>query len=326
MIKHFTTTDLHSSGEPLRVITGGIPFIMGETMLEKQGYFNEHFDYVKKILLSEPRGHLGMKGCIITPPIFKESNFGVLFINHDEDNSICSHSIIAVTTYMLETGIVQLNENKQVIIDTPSGNVITNPVCKGSQVREVSLNHLSAYVYKHNIVIHSLGKELTIDLVLSDFFYVTINAADLGLNVNIDQLPELKKWSHIIKKEIEELKLIKEENQMIKGIIFSDSPHHCDSNLRYVTIFENGQIERSPYGAGAGPLLAQLHHKGKLGIGEHITLESIVGVRTICSISLDHNKKTKSIVPHICGRAFITGMHQFVVDPSDPLIEGFLLK
>ncbi|NDI36204.1 proline racemase family protein [Chengkuizengella sediminis] len=326
MVKHFTTTDLHAAGEPLRVITAGIPYIMGSTMKEKQVYFNEHFDYVKKILLSEPRGHLNMKGCIITPPIYEESNFGVLFINHDEDHSFCSHSIIAVITYMLETGMVKLNEEKQVIIDTPSGKVITYPVCKGSQVTEVSFDHLPAYVYKHNIAIHSIGKGLTADLVFSDFFYVMINAEELGIQVVIDQLPELNKWSQIIKKEIEELDLIKEKNQSIKGIVFSETPNHSESNLRFVTIFENGQIDRSPYGAGVGAQLAQLHHKGELETDERIILESIIGVRTHCKISINRKTMTKSIVPHISGRAFITGMHQFVVDPSDPLFEGFLLK
>ncbi|MFS1512873.1 proline racemase family protein [Chengkuizengella sp. SCS-71B] len=329
MVKHFTTTDLHSAGEPLRVITAGIPFIMGNTMLEKHVYFHDHFDYVKNILLSEPRGHLGMKGCIITPPIDEESEFGVLFINHDEDYILCSHSIIAVITYMLETGMVQLNEYKQVIIDTPSGKVVTKPVFKESQVIEVSLDLIPAYVYKNNIAIRSHGIDLMIDLGFSnDSFYVMINAAELGLKVEIDQLPELKKWTQIIMKEIEELNLIQEENQIIKGTIFSNSPENSDSNLRYVTIFGNGQIDRSPYGAGVGVQLAQLHQKGKLGIGERIILESIIGARANCSISLDHNKLTKSkfIVPHICGRAFITGMHQFVVDPSDPLFEGFLLK
>ncbi|MDP5275527.1 proline racemase family protein [Chengkuizengella axinellae] len=325
MVKHFTTTDLHAAGEPLRVITAGIPYLKGKTMLEKQGYFNENYGYVKKILLSEPRGHLGMKGCIITPPDDAASDCGILFLQHEEVSSLCSHSIVAVVTYLLETGVVRLSDEKQqVIIDTLAGKVITNPVYERSQVKSVSFDYLPAYVYKENITLNILKKEMTVNLAFCDSFYAIVNAAKIDLNIEIDRLPELHRWSKYIRNELTN---ILPDNQSIKGVVFCESPPLSKADIRQVTVFDNGQIERSPFGAGSATHMALLKNEGKLGVGDSMIYESIVGASTKCKISsINEEVFNTSVISRINARAFITGMHQFVVDPSDPLFDGFLLK
>lgn len=328
----FTTIDAHTGGEPLRIITGGIPPLKGETILEKRRYFRENLDTIRRVLMYEPRGHHGMYGCIMTAPVSPDAAFGVLFMHNEGYSTMCGHGIIAVVTAAIETGIMQATASEEdIVIDSPAGRILARAHTEGTQVKSVSFENVPSFVFAQDVPIEWGGKTFHVDIAFGGAFYAVVHAKDIGVQVEIEQLPALQEWGARIKEQIEaKLQVVhplEPELVGIYGVIISDEPRKQGSDLRNVTIFADKQIDRSPCGTGTAARLATLYARGKLEIGERFVHEGIVGSQfngTV--IETTQVGDYPAIVPSIEGKAFITGLHQFVVDPTDPLSEGFLLR
>ncbi|MCM3078172.1 proline racemase family protein [Brevibacillus invocatus] len=328
----FTTIDAHAGGEPLRIITGGLPPLQGETILERRSYFREHLDDIRRILMFEPRGHHGMYGCVMTPPVSPDAAFGVLFMHNEGYSTMCGHGIIAVVTAAVETGILQLeNAEQSIVIDSPAGRIMVRANVEGEQVKSVSFENVPSFVFAQDVPITCEGRTFDVDIAYGGAFYAVVQAKDLGVRVEIEQLSKLQAWGSRIKHQIEEkmhvVHPLEAELTGIYGVIISDEPRMPGSHLRNVTIFADKQVDRSPCGTGTAARLADLFARGQLGLGERFVHEGIVGSQFI-----GHIKETmtvgdfEAVIPVIEGKAFITGLHQFVVDPADPLANGFLLR
>lgn len=330
--QHFTTIDTHSAGEPLRIIVSGIPDIKGSTMLEKRRYFTEHFDDIRKLLMYEPRGHHGMYGCIVTPPVSEEAEFGVLFLHSEGQSTMCGHGIIAVVTALIETGRLRISEEKtSILIDSPAGLITAKVHLENKQIHSVSFINVPSFLYKKDVRISVNGMECQLDIAFGGAFYAIVSAKDLHANVEIEEIARLQAFSKEIKKTLEsQFKLVhpnKEEIQGLYGVIFTDSPKKANSYIRSVTIFADRQIDRSPCGTGTAALLAVNYSRGKLTEHEAVVNESIIGSQFTGEI-VDKTMvgRFDAVIPQITGKAFVTGFHQFIVDPADPLAAGFLLK
>lgn len=329
--KLFTTIDTHTAGEPLRIITFGLPNSQGNTMLEKKAFFSKNFDHLRKMLMYEPRGHHGMYGCVMTSPVSEDADFGVLFMHNEGLSTMCGHGIIAVVTAGIETGILQVKESQSpFIIDSPAGTITAYAESEGTEVQSVSFENVPSFVYAADVPIDLNGMQCVVDIAFGGAFYVVVQAVDLGVDVAIEQLPRLKELSTTIKEQIENKMAVQhplDENlQGIYGVIFSDQPYGSDADLRNVTIFADEQVDRSPCGTGTCARMATLYDHGRLGVGEHFVHESIIGSQLTGKIQkVTDVANYKALVPQIQGSAFIIGTGQFVVDPSDPLAEGFLL-
>lgn len=330
--RHFTTIDAHVGGEPLRIITGGIPAIKGETILEKRAYFNENLDIIRRLLMYEPRGHHGMYGCVITPAVTPDADFGVLFMHNEGFSTMCGHGIIAVVTAAIETGLLEIKEERQrVAIDSPAGKIIAYAHCRGTEVKSVSFENVPSFVFASDVPVTLPDREFTVDIAFGGAFYAVADASVLGVQVDIHQLPELQRWGKLIKEQIESKLVVQhpmeKELNGIYGVILSDQPQKPNSHLRNVTVFADQQIDRSPCGTGTCARMATLFHKGQLQLGEKFVHESIIGSQFVGEIMQTAAVDPyPAIIPTVEGKAFITGMHQFVLDPEDPLSEGFLLR
>ncbi|MFP3392645.1 proline racemase family protein [Brevibacillus sp. SIMBA_040] len=328
----YTTIDAHTGGEPLRIITGGIPPLKGETILEKRRYFRESLDTIRRVLMYEPRGHHGMYGCVMTAPVSPDAAFGVLFMHNEGYSTMCGHGIIAVVTAAIETGIMQPPEpGENIVIDSPAGRIIARANAQGTQVKSVSFENVPSFVFAKDVHIEWEEKTFHVDIAFGGAFYAVVHAEDIGVQVEIEQLPALQEWGARIKEQIEAKLLVvhplEPELVGIYGVIISDEPRKQGSDLRNVTIFADKQIDRSPCGTGTAARLATLYARGKLAIGEKFVHEGIVGSQFIGTVmETTQVGEYPAIVPSIEGKAFITGLHQFVVDPTDPLSEGFLLR
>lgn len=328
----FTTIDTHVAGEPLRMITGGVPHIKGHTILEKRAYFREHFDHIRRVLMYEPRGHHGMYGCIFTPPVSEDADFGILFMHNEGLSTMCGHGIICSVTAAIETGLCDVpDEGRPIVIDSPAGKVAAYAQCRGTQVESVSFENVPSFVLAQDVHVHVQGMSFKVDIAYGGAFYAIVNASDIGLRTEISQLSQLKKWGSLIKHYIEgEMKVVhplEKELHGIYGVIFSDNPHKESSDLRNVTIFADEQVDRSPCGTGTSARMAALFQRQSLAVGDTFVHEGIVGGQFVGKIlGTTTVDRYPAIVPRISGRAFITGIHQFVVDPTDPLAEGFLLQ
>lgn len=327
-----TTIDTHVAGEPLRIITSGIPQIKGSTILEKRAYFREHLDHIRKVLMYEPRGHHGMYGCILTSPVSTDADFGVLFMHNDGLSTMCGHGIIGSVTAAIETGLLpNLDDDLPIVIDSPAGKVTAYAKCRGTQVKSVSFDNVPSFVLAQDVEVNVQEAKFHVDVAYGGAFYAIVHASDIGLSAEISQLSRLQRWGRLIKRHIEgKMEIVhplEKELKGIYGVIFSDHPQKENSDLRNVTIFADEQVDRSPCGTGTSARMATLFQRGKLEIGDLFVHEGIVGGQFVGKIiGTTTVGKYPAIIPSIGGRAFITGLHQFMVDPTDPLAEGFLLQ
>jgi len=328
-----TVIDAHTAGEPLRIITGGFPSIKGRDILEKRRFTRENHDYLRKILMWEPRGHSDMYGCIITPPITADADFGVLFTHNEGYSTMCGHGIIAVTKVALETGLINKNESKKEIkIDTPAGLIKVYVRSPDSKIEGIYFHNVPSFVYALDkiIEIEEIGK-LKYDIAFGGAFYAFVNARDVGLKCTSDYLQSLKDTGMKIKNAVmEEVSLIhpfESDLNFLYGTIFLDQAISKNAHSRNVCIFAEGEVDRSPTGTGVSARMALHYSKGEIKIGESMVIESILGTTFRGSVV----KETKfgpysAIIPEVEGTAFITGKSEFLIDPDDPLKYGFILR
>jgi len=327
------TIDAHTAGEPLRVIIGGYPELAGKNILERRRYAQENLDHLRAALMWEPRGHADMYGCIITPPVTPEADFGVLFLHNEGYSSMCGHGIIAVTTVVLETGLLPAREPETTVrIDTPSGLVTAYGKVEGGKVRSVRFHNVPSYVVSldDTVEVPALGL-VRYDLAFGGAYYAYVNAEDLGLTCSPRDHDDLIKRGMQIKRAIMENTTIshpfESDLNFLYGTIFIGPPRGPEADSRNVCIFAEGEVDRSPTGTGISGRMAIHFARGEVQIGESMVIESIIGStftgRVVKEVEFGPHP---AIVPEVEGRAFITGRHEFLIDPDDPLREGFILR
>lgn len=330
--KHFSTIDTHAGGEPMRIITSGMLQPGGRTMAEKRSNLAAHADSLRRIVMHEPRGHHGMCGCLVTPPVTPEADFGVLFMHNEGFNAMSGHGVIAVVTAMLETGqLVREEAEPRIVIDSPAGQIVAVARRDGTRVTSVSFTMAPSFVYAADVALDLPAVNLCVDIAFAGDFYAVVDSAVVGLSICRADLPALQGWGSDIKNAIEAQLSIQHpldrDLHGIFGVIFSDAPDGPGADLRNVTVFAGRQVDRSPGGAGTCARMATLHRTGRLSIGETFVHESIIGSRfTGRLLSETTVGPYGAVQPEVTGDAFVTGFHQFVIDPSDPLAAGFLLK
>ncbi|MEA1969743.1 MAG: proline racemase family protein [Thermodesulfobacteriota bacterium] len=331
-LKKITTIDAHTAGEPFRIITSGIDEPPGDTILEKRKYAVKNLDYLRKVLMWEPRGHADMYGCIVTKAVTKEADFGVLFMHNEGFSTMCGHGIIGIATIAIETGFIKAESKNQVVkIDTPAGLVTATAHMSKNRVESVSFQNVPSFALVDNhIDVPSLGR-VNYDLGFGGAFYAFVNAADLGLKCSPDFFPELVKKGMEIKRAIMEKTKInhpfEDDLSFLYGTIFIEPADKNGIHSKHVCIFAEGEVDRSPTGTGVSARLAILHQKGEIIKDQKIMIQSIIKSSFSGKVVLETNfGPFKAVIPEVKGSAYITGRHEFLIDPDDPLKQGFVLR
>jgi len=331
-----STLDAHAAGEPLRIITGGLPELQGTTMLERRRYMLEHYDHIRRAVVWEPRGHFNMYGCVVTEPVTPEANLGVLFMHNEGYSTMCGHGIIALVTALLETGAIPARgRHTPVNLDTPAGLVrATAHLDSDGHVERVSFLNVPSFLYVRDVPLDlPLYGRLTIDIAFGGAFYAFIPAKQLGLQVTPEFTEQLVMAGEAIKKAVNAKVPIKHpveaDLSFIYGTILTGPAENTAHHSRNICIFANAEVDRSPTGTGVSARLALHHAKGEIVDGQQIVIESILGAGSIFSGQVVGRTQVgayEAIVPEVSGTAFITGHHEFCVDPRDGLGQGFLLS
>jgi trans-L-3-hydroxyproline dehydratase len=330
-----TTIDAHAAGEPLRIITGGLPELPGRSMLERRRWMRDHLDHFRKALVWEPRGHHNMYGCVVTAPITPDADLGVLFLHNEGYSTMCGHGIIALVTALVETGAQQVqSEQTPVAIDTPAGLVraVAHTNARG-KVEKVSFRNVPSFVYQKEIdpEVPGLGR-LRSTIAFGGAFYVILPVEQVGLRVEIGQKQPLVAAAAAIKATVNGAVKIEHPFEsdlgFLYGVIFTDRPEDPAHHSRNLCVFANGEVDRSPTGTGLSARLALHHARGEISAGESIAVESILGQRSVFEGRVVEEVRYgpyPAVISEISGRAFITGRHEFMLDPEDPLAHGFLV-
>lgn len=326
--------DAHTAGEPVRVITSGLPIIPGDTMLDKMNWFEKNYGSLRNLLMREPRGHRDMFGTVITPPVTDDGDAGVLYMHTTGQATMCGHGTIGVVKVLVETNIVPTHEGENIVrIDAPAGRVTARVLVKDAKVNEISFRNVPSFLYEDGIKVNvpEVG-EVTVAVSFGGGFYIFVEAEDLNIRVSPEYTNEiikhamwLKNWGN------ERLNVVHPENPGIKGIygvIVTDPSQRIEEGWlsKETCIFADGAVDRSPCGTGTSARMALLYGRGEMKKGEKLYNHSILDTQFIGSIDEETTVGgLKGIVPRIAGPAWITGFNQLVLDPDDPLNEGFLI-
>lgn len=331
--KVITSIDAHAGGEPLRIISGGLPPLPGETILDKRRYAQEHLDRFRTALMWEPRGHADMYGCILTEPVSSDSDLGVLFIHNEGYSTMCGHAIIALTTVALDTGMVKMEGDQvDLKIDTPAGQVLATAYRNNGQVEKVSFKNVPAFVYALDQHIHVPGiGNVQYDVAFGGAFYAFCRAEDLGLKLTAEEVPQLIDLGKRIKQAVSDKLTIshpfEEDLGFLYGTIFYGPPHKQNHFSRNVCVFADEEVDRSPTGTGISARAALHLARGEIQLNEAFTVESILGT---CFTGRALEQTTfgphAAVIPEVTGSAYITGQHEFYLNPEDPLVYGFILR
>jgi proline racemase len=328
-----TTIDAHTAGEPFRVITGGYPDLPGDTILERRRYARQHLDHLRTALMWEPRGHADMYGCIVTPPVSPEADIGILFMHNEGYSTMCGHGIIGIAKVALETGLLPLAEPETTIrIDTPAGLVTAHAMIEAGQVTRVRFYNVPSFVLvlDQTVEVPGLGR-VRYDIAFGGAFYAFVQAEDVGLTCTPEDFRSLIGKGIAIKRAVMADRPIphpfEPDLSFLYGTIFIGPPLDRGAHSRNVCIFAEGEVDRCPTGTGVSARLAIHHVRGEIGIGEPMVVESIIGSRFSGRIveTTDFGPYP-AVIPEVEGTAHITGRHEFLIDPADPLRDGFILR
>lgn len=331
----FDVVDMHAGGEPLRIITSGCPPIPGRTVLDVRDYLSSHLDHYRRMLMFEPWGHEDMYGCLLVPPERSDSHYGLVFMHNQGYSTMCGHAIIAVTKMLVEMARVPVEVGTDEVVvrlDVPSGQVTSHArLGDGGGVASVWFENVLAASVALNLPLVVDGVSLHVDMGFGGAYYVILDAQQVNLTVEPENIEALKVWAHGIKGAAQRTGLAHhpEDSRLdgIYGVIFTDAPHASDSFTRHLTIFADGQVDRSPCGSCMSARLAVLQAKGPIPENQPLLFESVMGTRfTGLVLGTGSPWGAMSTVRTVIeGEAFVTGFRRFFKNPNDTM-EPFLIR
>lgn len=328
--------DMHTCGEPLRVILSGYPKLQGNTILEYRNYFKNNLDYIRTSLMFEPRGHADMYGCILCPPEKEDSDFGILFLHNEGYSTMCGHAIIAISHLAIHMNWIDVqNGENQLKIDAPCGQITSFIHVENGNITGVRFQCVPSFVIELNLEVETeQWGNIIYDLAYGGAFYayVDLEINDLNLQLNSKDYRKLIACGMDIKHAVIEnnkkiLHPFEEDLSFLYGTIFIDKAQDENNHSRNVCIFADGEVDRCPTGSGVSGRMAIHYLRNEIEIGQKFQIESIIGTlfhgSVIREVPFGNHD---AIIPEVYGTAHIIGEHTFLIDSSDPLKEGFILR
>lgn len=331
------TIDMHTGGEPLRVIVDGFPELKGNSVLDYRRFCKDNFDDLRTALMFEPRGHADMYGCILLPANDADGDFGIIFLHNEGYSTMCGHAIIAISTLAIEMNWIDVKEGDNIIkIDAPCGRITSFAKVKNGKVTGVRFHCVPSFVVglDRTVNVEGIGK-VTYDLAYGGAFYAYVDIAknNFDFNLNSGSYRTLITKGMDIKHAVmdadkEILHPFENDLSFLYGTIFIDNEkQNSGVDSRNVCIFAEGEVDRCPTGSGVSGRMAIHKKRNEIGFGETMTVESITGsVFKGSVVSEEDYGPFKAVIPQVEGTAYITGMQTFVIDPNDPMKEGFILR
>lgn len=330
--KTFFCVDAHTCGNPVRVVAGGGPNLVGANMSEKRQHFLNEYDWIRKGLMFEPRGHDMMSGSILFPPSNPENDFGILFIETSGCLPMCGHGTIGTITIAIEEGLITPKVAGKINMEAPAGLVKIEYKQVDKKVEWVKLTNVKSYLAAEGLTIDcpELG-ELVFDVAYGGNYYAIVDPQQNFSGIQDFTASKIVQYSQVVRKRINEKYpdlFIHPENDTIRDVshmLWTGTPLDPTSSGRNAVFYGDKAIDRSPCGTGTSARIAQLHAKGLLKMGEEFIHESYIGSKFVGRIEEETNiGDIKAIVPSIQGWAKVYGYNTIIIDDEDdPYAHGF---
>lgn len=327
-----TVVGVHAEGEVGRVIVGGVLKVPGATMLEKMRYLNSEDDSIRRFTLYEPRGSAQMSVNLLLPPTRPDADAGFIVMQPDECHTMSGSNAMCVTTALLETGILPMTEPETTVrLDTPAGLIMAVASCRGGRCERVTLDMVPSFVHHldHPLDVPGLGR-ISVDAAYGGVHFAFVDAASVGVRVDPSHAREMVELARRIKvAATEQIRVAHPEmngSQSIEYVLFTDREPGPEGAYRNGNVIYPGRIDRSPCGTGTSARLAVLHARGEIEVGRKATFLSTIDSRFEGEVLRTATVGGRpAVIPRISGRAWIYGLYQLGVDPTDPYPLGYTL-
>jgi proline racemase len=330
------TVDYHTAGEPFRIVVSGGPEIPGDSVLaRREAAADGEGDALRRLLCHEPRGHADMYGCFLVPPDDHGAHLGVLFWHKDGFSTACGHGTIALGAWAVESGRVAANPDgeTEVVLDVPSGRVSARVRCSGGAVQTVTFRNIPSWIVARGLPVSTSFGDALVDVAYGGALYACLPASALGLELAPERLPDLVCADREVKAALAGSPATRQApDPRLSGIygttLFEALPDiDGGPHQRNVTVFADGEVDRSPCGSGTSARLALLAADGLLDGGRVLTHDSLIGTRFLGRVVKQVRVGGRpAVITEVEGAAFRTGEHRFLLDPRDPLGSGFVLR
>ena len=320
-----STVDYHTAGEPFRIVSGGVPGLQGKTILEKRRFALQHLDHIRQLLVFEPRGHADMYGGFVTEAENDGAQLGVVFFHNAGYSTACGHGTIALVTWAIEAALVPASSPRtEVVVDVPSGRLKTIAIMQDQRVQSVRFENVPSFVLEDGLTVSVADRRVEAAIAYGGAFYAIVPAERFELPIEPAFVPRFIDIGRDIKAAIEADRDIahplQPELQGIYGVMFT-------MGNRNVTVFADGEVDRSPCGSGTSARLALLDRRGELARGTTLMHESVIGGRFVSRVvGEDRVGEYPAVITEVEGSAHLTGYHQFVLETDDPIGTGFLIR
>ncbi len=332
----FTCIDAHTCGNPVRLVTSGHPDLKGQTMSEKRQDFLENYDWIRKGLMFEPRGHDMMSGAFLYPACSENADAGVLFIETSGCLPMCGHGTIGTVTAAIESGLIVPKVPGELVLDVPAGQVRISYQQVGNKVTAVKIYNVAAYLAHENIAldIPNLGK-LTVDVSYGGNYYVIVEPQQNFPGIEQWSASDILRWSPLVREAASKaVTCVHPEDTTVSGVshvLWTGKPQTKGSDAANAVFYGDKAIDRSPCGTGTSARMAQLFAKGKLAVNDSFIHESYIGSQFVGKIEAEVQINTPqgmitAIKPSIQGWAHVFGHNTITIDDDDPYAFGFVVS
>ena len=328
-VKRFFCIDAHTCGNPVRLVAGGRPVLLDDTIGEKRMHFMREYDWIRKGLMFEPRGHDMMSGSILYPPSDPANDIGILFIETSGCLPMCGHGTIGTVTIMIEEGLVTPKEPGKLRLETPAGLVTIDYIQDGNRVKSVKLTNVASFLAAEQLEVEcpDLGM-LKVDVAYGGNFYAIVDPQKNFSGLQDYKAEQLIPWSRVMRRRLnEQHEFVHPQDPTIGGlshIMWTGDTIDPAATARNAVFYGDKAIDRSPCGTGTSARMAQWAARGKLKVGDLFIHESIIGSKFTGRVERAATLGGKpAIIPSIEGWARITGYNTITIDDDDPYAYGF---
>jgi len=324
------TVETHTAGESTRIVVAGLPLLRGATVMDKKEYARRHCDAVRRLLIHEPRGHADMFGAYLVPPGARGADYGAIFIDSGGYLNMCGHGTIGVATMLLEMGYFSplVEPVTTLRLETPAGVIPVEAAVSGGRVTSVSFTNVPAFVERENCALDVPGVgTVRFDIAFGGSFFALVEAAGLGLEVCKENVARFRAIALPLLDAVNRACRVSHPLLPINTVDLVEFYQETGGGARNVVVFGQGNVDRSPCGTGTCAKLALLHKRGLMSLKKPYRHEGVLGTTftgQIVGVTMVDDRP--AVIPRVTGRAFITGMSQFLVDHEDPFKHGFMLE
>ena len=329
-----TVVDMHTGGEPLRIVTGGYPDLPKGTILQKRAYVRDNLDHLRKILMFEPRGHFDMYGALLVDPDLPGADLAVLFMHNEGYSTMCGHAVIALGRYAVDEGLVAATEPVTTVnIECPCGMVVAHVEVKDGKAGAVAFDSVPAFLFARDLEAELPGHgRIGFDIAYGGAFYALADAGQFGLEFGRSRARDFVDAASALTEAVKAAHELRHPAHADLGFLYGSilTDGHDGSGgraSRNICVFADSQVDRSPTGSGVTARMAAMFAKGEVGLGETRDFESVVGSRFTGEIVREASEgDMPAVVVRVSGRAHYSGRAEFVVEDDDPLGGGFLVR